>query len=221
MTSGYSNKFLGNQVWKAVIGIPPNSRSLLLVSKVSVLWIAMNAEHCCSILRDERLGSPWADIWRSGLNQAWDVEGTNQHPSRGQEESMVLNFWKENKEATAALVGCLALWKCTWSIWEAYPVLPMAFNEVQGTQSSAWTPWCFREFFVILYARTWWTGLAYLGQVISKCCLRSQRTLMVLLQSSKSHRSISVQRDSSARWAAEPRMFSFTKESLGQDFFSF
>ena len=49
---------------------------------------------------------------------------------------MILNFWKENKEATAALVGCLALWKCTWSIWEAYPVLPMAFNEVQGTEFS-------------------------------------------------------------------------------------
>lgn len=49
---------------------------------------------------------------------------------------MLLNFGNENKEATAALVGCLALWKCTWSIWDAYPVLPMAFSEVQGTQFS-------------------------------------------------------------------------------------
>lgn len=176
MTSGYSNKLLGNQVWKAVVGIPPNSGSLILVSKVSVLWIVMGAEHCCSILRDERLGSPWADVWWSGLNKAWDVEGTNWHPSSRQEESMLLNFGNENKEATAALVGCLALWKCAWSIWEAYPVLPMAFSEVQGTQSSAWTHCCFREFFVILCARTWWTGLAYLGQVISKCWLTSQRT---------------------------------------------
>lgn len=72
--------------------------------------------------------------------QAWTKPGMSKGQVsilRGLEESMLLNFRRENKEALAALVCHLALWKCTWSIWEGSPVLPVALSEVQSTQSSS------------------------------------------------------------------------------------
>lgn len=131
-----SRKLWGNQVWKAFARLLSYSERFAFGVQSPCSLNSIAAEHCCSFLRDAKLGGPWADVLWSGLDQTYDVRGTNQHSCGVLEESMLLE--RLEREWGSITLSHLALWNAPGPFGKSIQGLPKAFSGAQGTQSSGW-----------------------------------------------------------------------------------